>query len=120
MRNEQPATYINLSINIEPNIELPYENNELSYPGFETQKTLDDGAKWVHDRQAATKFKHPNIAVFGENIRGESILLCRYLTAQKPPAQVVDLELNPTDNYAIEKAARFVSMIPYIEDLRLF
>ena len=30
------------------------------------------------------------------------------------------LELNPTDNYAIEKAARFVSMIPYIEDLRLF
>lgn len=50
MKNEQPATYINLSINLEPNIELPYENSELCYPGYESQKILDDGAKWTHDR----------------------------------------------------------------------
>ena len=35
MENEQPPTYINLSIAIEPSIELPTENAELQYPGFE-------------------------------------------------------------------------------------
>ena len=33
----------------------------------------------------------------------------------------MDLEQNPhQDKYAIERVARFVSMIPYIEDLRMF
>lgn len=50
MRNEQPATYINLSITMEPNIELPFDNAEYSYPGFESQKILDEGSKWMHDR----------------------------------------------------------------------
>jgi len=35
MENEQPPTYLNLSISLEPNIELPSENNELQYPGYE-------------------------------------------------------------------------------------
>ena len=70
MENEQPPTYINLSINLEPNLELPEDNTELYYPGFETQKILDDGAKWVQDRQRACKFKNPNIALFSENIKG--------------------------------------------------
>jgi hypothetical protein len=86
MENEQPPTYINLSISVEPNIELPTDNAELSYPGFETQKILDDGAKFVHERQRTCKYKNPNIAVFGEGIKGESVLLCRYLTEQPPPA----------------------------------
>jgi len=35
MENEQPPTYLNLSITLEPNIELPVENAEYTYPGFE-------------------------------------------------------------------------------------
>lgn len=50
MENEQPPTYLNLSITLEPNIELPIENEELSYPGHEEQKDLDLGAQWVHTR----------------------------------------------------------------------
>ena len=30
------------------------------------------------------------------------------------------MDANPSDSYAIERAARFVSMIPYIEDLNMF
>ena len=48
MENEQPPTYLNLSISIEPNLELPSENQEYTYPGYEEQKMLDDGTKWMH------------------------------------------------------------------------
>ena len=120
MENEQPPTYINLSITLEPNIELPYENSELFYPGFEEQKLLDDGSKWLYERQKTSKFKHANIALFGENISGQSVLLCRFLTPQQPPKEVIDLELDPQNQYAIERVARFVSMVPFIEDLTMF
>ena len=48
--------------------------------------------------------------------------MCRYLTEQQPPKEVVDFDnpINSSNTFAIEKVARFVSMIPYIEDLRLF
>lgn len=49
-----------------------------------------------------------------------SVLICRYLTPQEPPKEIVDLNTNPNEKFAIEKAARFVSMIPYIEDLNMF
>mmetsp|Transcript_36590 Transcript_36590/g.48036 ORF Transcript_36590/g.48036 Transcript_36590/m.48036 type:complete len:93 (+) Transcript_36590:1131-1409(+) len=80
MENEQPPTYINLSITLEPNIELPAENEEFTYPGYEEQKLLDDGAKWLHERFSACKFKNKHIKLFGENVQGMSVLLCRYLT----------------------------------------
>ena len=70
MENEQPPTYLNLSISLEPNIELPSENTELQYPGFEEQKDLDTGSRWLHDRMKLCKFKNANIKLFGENIKG--------------------------------------------------
>lgn len=80
MENEQPPTYLNLSITLEPNIELPIENEELSYPGHEEQKDLDLGAQWVHTRMRACKFKNFNIKLFGENLKGASVILSRFLT----------------------------------------
>ena len=81
-----------------------------------------NGANWVHERQRICKFKNFNIKLFGENISGQSVLLSRYLTPQEPPSQIIDLstQQGKTDKYAIERVARFVSMIPYIEDLRMF
>jgi hypothetical protein len=35
-KNEQICTYINLSITMDPEIELPNENNEAYYPGGES------------------------------------------------------------------------------------
>lgn len=58
--------------------------------------------------------------VFGENIKGQSVLLCRYLTPIKPPLEVLDLEKDRNDQFAIEKVARFVSMIPFKDDLSMF
>jgi coiled-coil and C2 domain-containing protein 2A len=60
------------------------------------------------------------VKVFGDNIKGQSVLLCRYLTQIKPPRKVVDLDMQRDDFYAIEKAARFVSMVPFIDDLTMF
>ena len=85
MENEQPPTYLNLSITLEPNIELPAENEEYTYPGSEEQKMLDDGAKWLHERFSQCKFKNKHIKLFGENVQGMSVLLCRFLTPQEPP-----------------------------------
>ena len=48
------------------------------------------------------------------------MLLCRYLEPLKPPTKLIDLEGNPNDLYAIEKAARFVSMLPFVQDLKMF
>ena len=79
---------------------------------------LDDGTRWLHERNLQCKFKNKNIKLFGENLQGHSVLLCRFLCPQAPPEKVI--ENIAIDDYAIEKAARFVSMIPYIEDLRLF
>jgi len=58
--------------------------------------------------------------MLGENIQGHSLLLCRFLTEQAPPDDVCDLERYRNDEFAIEKAARYVSLIPYIEDNKAF
>jgi len=118
MEHEQVPTYLNISISLEPNIELPSENTEYCYPGAEDQKLLDDGSKWLHDLRTKCKFKNSHIKLFGESLNGTSVLLCRFLTPQKPPEDVVGNVVN--DLYAIERVARFVSMIPYVEDLGFF
>ena len=41
----------------------------------------------------------------------------RYLTPLRPPTQ---LSTGAGDDKAIQKAARFVSLIPYVEDTALF
>lgn len=60
------------------------------------------------------------VQCLGENIYGQSVLLCRMLTEQAPPEDVCDLESYRNDEFAIEKAARFVSLIPFIEDNQAF
>jgi coiled-coil and C2 domain-containing protein 2A len=65
------------------------------------------------------KAKRP-IQVFGENLNGASVILSRYLRPLKPPTEVVDLEKFEKDPFAIEKVARFVSMIPFLADVQMF
>ena len=80
MEHEQVPTYLNLSISLEPNIELPNENIEYCYPGAGDQKLLDDGTKWLHEQNSKCRFKNSHIRIFGENLAGVSVLLCRFLT----------------------------------------
>lgn len=68
------------------------------------------------------KFEKRNIKVYGENVSGQSVLLCRYILPQIPPPDIYDYK-NPNsknDKFAIEKAARYVSLIPLIEDSQAF
>lgn len=68
------------------------------------------------------KFEKRNIKCYGENIEGQSVLLCRYITPQAPPTEIFNYkgqDLNK-DETAIEKAARYVSLIPFIEDNQAF
>ena len=41
MENEQPASYLNLSVSLDPPIELPTENPEAYTAGFEERELLD-------------------------------------------------------------------------------
>lgn len=71
-----------------------------------------EGARWQRTLKAG-KGKNRVIKVFGESIMGHSVLLCRYLVDLQPPDEIFQ---SRTDMYAIEKAARYVSLIPFIED----
>ena len=88
------------------------------YPGAEIPQLLILGGDWVE--KLRTNFKHRQVLAFGENLEGNSVLLSRYLEPLKPPVKLIDLDSNPNDLYAIEKAARFVSMIPFVQDLKIF
>ena len=71
---------------------------------------------WVRSIKKG-KFEKRNIKVFGENVNGQSVLLCRYITPQNPPTDVYDPKPETrNDPHAIDKAARFVSLIPQVED----
>ena len=64
--------------------------------------------------------KNRFIKIFGENFDGFSVFLCRYLKPQKPPELIYDHQNNPADELSIEKAARFVALIPFVEDCQTF
>ena len=104
---------------MDPLLELPAENEFEYYSGAENPSLLVRGTDWVRSLRKG-KFAKRVIKVFGENINGKSVFLPRYLTPQKPPVEVCDLVSNPEDEYAIEKVARFVMLLPFIEDNRAF
>jgi len=51
--------------------------------------------KWMHKLILDSKFKNKHIKLFGENVGGMSVLLCRFLTPQEPPKEILDLQANP-------------------------
>ena len=113
-------TYITLSINVDPLLELPAENEYDYYSGGEVSRLLRAGALWANTHRKIDKDENKIVKVFGENVERKSILLCRFITKQAPPEDLIDFE-NPNEaDYAIQLAARFVSLIPFIEDNKAF
>jgi hypothetical protein len=51
-KNEEIPTYLNLSISLDPAIEVQNTNSELYYPGGETQSILDYCSHWLEDLMA--------------------------------------------------------------------
>jgi len=83
---------------------------------------LLSGNKWAKERSYPGKRKNPrSFKVFLEDIQGRSVFIPRFLTPLKPPEQVTYVQNSQgPDTKALEKCARFVSLIPYVEDSALF
>jgi coiled-coil and C2 domain-containing protein 2A len=118
---EVPNTYISMSIALDPVLELPQDNELEYYIGLEKQNLLSAASDWLKTIKHG-KFEKRNIKVYGENVSGQSVLLCRYISPQTPPPDIYDYRNanSVNDKYAIEKAARYVSLIPLIEDNQAF
>lgn len=76
--------------------------------------------KWLKAIKDDFLLKNRYIKLFGENFDGYSVFIPRFLKPQKPPEIVFDQLNNPNDELAIEKAARYISLIPFVEDCQVF
>ena len=107
-------SYISLYITLDP-IPSFSINDETDYvPGFEDNSFLINSTKWLNSLKENSKFKNRTIRLFAENFDGYSVFMPRYLKSdgQKPHSQL----FNENDENAIEKASRYVALIPFIEE----
>lgn len=110
-----------MSISLDPILELAQDNELEYYIGLEKQNFLSAASEWVRNLRKGP-FEKRYIKVFGENVSGQSVFLSRYVHPQTPPPDIYDYKnmASKSDNFAIEKAARYVSLIPMIEDNQTF
>ena len=107
-------SYVSLYITLDP-IPSFSINDETDYvPGFEDTSFLINATKWLNILKDSSKFKNRTIRLFAENFDGHSVFMPRYLKSdgQKPH----NLLFNEADDNSIEKASRYVSLIPFIEE----
>jgi coiled-coil and C2 domain-containing protein 2A len=107
-------SYISLYITLDP-IPSFSINDETDYvPGFEDNSFLINATKWLNVLKDSAKFKNRTVRLFAENFDGFSVFMPRYLKpdGQKPHSQI----FNENDDNAIEKASRYVALIPFIEE----
>ena len=107
-------SYVSLYITLEP-IPSFSMNEETDYvPGFEDNPFLINATKWLQSLKEEKKFKNRTIRLFAENIDGQSVFMPRYLRpeGQKPHPQL----FNENDENALEKATRYVALIPFLEE----
>jgi len=113
---EQIPTYINISIALEPFIQISLENEKDYYSGpmkKETGIDLEKYHQWAKD--IMMKFGNERyIKIYLENIDSESVFIPKFLTPIRPPPDL-DMKHRP-----IEACARFVSLVPFVDDTQLF
>eukprot|EP00971_Amphidinium_carterae_P150161 2976537-Amphidinium_carterae.1 len=64
---------------------------------------------------ASGALKSDCIIAVGTDLDGRSRLVCRFVRPQRPPAHI-----DPSSAFAIEEAARYVSLIPFLDDCAMF
>ena len=75
--SEGISTYLNLTVSTDPFLELPAENEFEFYSGAEEQNLLLSATSWA--KGISSRFKDRLVKAFGENIKGQSVFLCRYI-----------------------------------------
>jgi hypothetical protein len=68
-----------MSISLDPVLELPQDNELEYYIGLEKQNLLAAASEWVKGIKRVAAFEKRNVKVYGENVNGQSVLLCRYV-----------------------------------------
>ncbi len=90
------------------------------YKGFEDSIFLINSTKWLKAQRDTyqNQLQKRYLRLFSENFDGLSVFISRYLKPQKPPLLVLNENVQSfkDDPLAIERAARFVSLIPFLDD----
>jgi len=99
--------YISLNCTTDKKLVVNERKMPSIVPGKEPRMLLASISRWIQQVDA-----NP----LGVDIDGYSRLICRFITPQKPPNQVYE----PHDDTSIERAAKYVSLIPFLTDLQMF
>lgn len=116
------CVYIHLAIFLRPPLSAPTKL-PLIHSSLEEEGLICYGINWVQQLRLYLEnicdvVKHPVdgripkrvIEVFGNNMQGDAVLICRFLRPQQPPSGI--------DTF--NRAARFVGLIPFLDDWQSF
>ncbi|KAF4735159.1 Coiled-coil and C2 domain-containing protein 2A, partial [Perkinsus olseni] len=117
-QEEFSGSHIVLSATINPLIAITQRQQQDITPGAEPRALLNHVQRWLERlRSAYPKSIVEGSMALGTDLDGRSVLACRYVAQPlTPPPEVTSLD----DPHAIERAARFVSMIPFLTDDQIF
>jgi hypothetical protein len=111
--------YISLYITLDPVVSLQKSDDYDYVPGFEDSIFLINSVRWLKKLRDNPVVKDRNIRIVVSNFDGFSVYLPRYLKPQQPPEKVFS-QNDPLCPLAIEKAARYVALMPFVEDSNAF
>eukprot|EP00397_Hematodinium_sp_SG-2012_P001753 GEMP01001758.1.p1 GENE.GEMP01001758.1~~GEMP01001758.1.p1 ORF type:complete len:1435 (+),score=366.11 GEMP01001758.1:56-4360(+) len=106
--NKGDNMYISLNCTLDKKLVLAERKQTRIVPGREPRMLLAGISKWID------MF---DVNPLGIDIDGRSRLICRFITPQAPPEHVCNARSDPQ---AIEKAARYVALIPFLTDKQMF
>ncbi|EEQ99065.1 hypothetical protein Pmar_PMAR019710 [Perkinsus marinus ATCC 50983] len=117
-REEMSGSHIVLSATANPLLSIARKQQQDVTPGAEPRALLAHVQRWLEKLRST----HSGCVVegsmaLGTDLDGRSVLACRYVAQPlTPPGEVTSLD----DPHAIERSARFVSMIPFLTDDQIF
>ena len=114
--------YIHLAIFLRPPLAAPVKLPTI-VSSLEEESLIRYGTNWIQQlriflenineivkRPVDGRIPKRVVTVFGNNMKGDAVLICRYLLPQNPPPGIDSLL----------RAARFVSLIPFLDDWQTF
>jgi hypothetical protein len=104
--------YVRLDVTVDPVLQPPVTVSPQIIKGKEPNIILKHVSKWMESFKYQ---KDKKVIAVATDMDGRSRLICRFIRPQRPPAHI-----NPESPFAIEGAARYVSMIPFLQDSDMF
>eukprot|EP00927_Polykrikos_kofoidii_P036694 TRINITY_DN30980_c0_g1_i1.p1 TRINITY_DN30980_c0_g1~~TRINITY_DN30980_c0_g1_i1.p1 ORF type:complete len:928 (+),score=142.48 TRINITY_DN30980_c0_g1_i1:416-2785(+) len=111
-QQELEAMYVSLSVTVDPVLVSKARDVVPMATGREPRMILQCVEQWTVSLRA---FSDVHVAALGTDIEGRSRLVCRFVRPQLPPSHI-----QPASPFAIEAAARYVSLIPFLSDSSMF